>query len=128
MIKIVSDHEQRIHTILENHQQNFDSLLKEMSPILREYYPIEPIKVSKRLLESLFSSWLSKSQESIVHYWTICKLICEYGYPAEHIDHEVSCGGLGRQALKSGTSGDTKADIVIYSHPSKEARNCTDCD
>ena len=119
MIEISSDHERTIHSILENHQKSFDSLLEEMSPLLCKYYPIEPIKISKRLLESLFSSWLSKSKESIVHYWTICKLVREYGYPTEYIDHEVSCGGLGRQALTSGASGGTKADVVIYSHPSR---------
>ena len=117
MIKISSEHKQRIQVILKSCQgDKFDSVLKKMSPILCEYYPIEPIKVSKRLLESLFSSWLSKPKESIVHYWTICKLVAEYSYPAEHIDHEVSCGGLGRQAQMS---GDTKADIVIYSHSSR---------
>ena len=117
MIKISSDHKLKIQSILKNYQEaSFDSVLRKMSPIIRDYYHIEPIKVSKRLLESLFSSWLSKPNESIVHYWTICRLIEEYKYPPDHISHEVSCGGIGRQALKS---SNTRADVVIYSHPSR---------
>lgn len=122
MVKISPDHEQRIRLILRDYQKkNFDSILKEMSPILSEYYLIEPIKISKRLLESLFSSWLSKPKESIVHYWTISKLVSEYGYPTDQIDHEVSCGSLGRAALNQDTSSGAKADVVVYSHPSRRS-------
>ena len=117
MIVISSDHNRRIQKLLKGHQKGtFDSVLRQISPILREYHPMEPVKISKRLLQSLFSGWLSKPKESIVHYWTICRLVSEYRYPVEHISHEVSCGGLGRQAL---TSGDTKADVVVFSHPSR---------
>ena len=122
VIKISFDDEQNIQVILQDYQSaNFDFFYKEMSPILHKYFPIEPIKISKRLLNNLFSSWLSKSKESIVHYWTICKLIEEYGYPTEQIDHEVSCGGLGRQALNQSTLGSAKADIVVYSHSSRRS-------
>ena len=117
MIEISSQHKSEIKSILKNYREgNFDSVLVKMLPILREYHRIDPNRISKRLLDSLFTSWLSQPNEAMVHYWTICQLIEEYRYPADHIDHEVSCGGLGRKALEQ---SDTKADIVIYSHPSR---------
>ncbi len=99
-------------------REKLDSVLKEASPILQSYYPVQPIKLGKRLLDGLFSCWLSKSNEAFIHYWMLCKLAFEYGYPTEQIDVEVSCGGIGRRAT-SQTTEDTKADIVVYSHESR---------
>lgn len=117
MIKISTEHKHEAIEILHQYEASkFDATLRKMTPIFRSYFPIAPTKIGKRLLDSLFSGWLSKPEESIVHYWTICRLIQDYGYPHDHIDHEVSCGGLGRQAL---SPGDTRADIVVYSHASR---------
>lgn len=119
MIRISSEHKQEIHSLLANRSgEEIDKSLKAMTPILQSYYPADPTKIGKRLLNSLLSSWLSKPEESVVHYWTICRLVHEYGYPHEHIDLEVSCGALGRQAISSGS---TRADIVVYLHPNRTA-------
>ena len=117
MIKISSEHKQEVRTILRGWRaDSFKKSLNAMAPILESYVTIDPTKIGKRLLVSLFSGWLSKEEESIIHYWTICRLVGDYGYPVDQIDHEVSCGGLGRQAI---SSGDTKADIVVYTHPNR---------
>ena len=63
MIVISSDHNRRIQKLLKGYQKGtFDSVLRQIAPILREYYPTEPVKISKRLLQSLFSGWLSKAE------------------------------------------------------------------
>lgn len=117
MIKISSEHKEKINKVLLNPAGNrLEELLKTLTPILQWYHPLEPIKIGSRLLESLFAGWLGRPEESIVHYWTICRLIQDYGYPPDHIDHEVRCGGLGSQALEL---GDTRADIVVYSHKNR---------
>ena len=116
MIKISDDHKIQISEILSDYnKKSFEKTLSEMTPILTQYHSIEPKKLGKRLLDSIFRSWLPN--ESIVHYYTICKLIEDYHYPPEQIDHEVSCGGLGREALSGGS---THADIVGYSLPSRQ--------
>ncbi|KAF5055201.1 N-6 DNA Methylase [anaerobic digester metagenome] len=116
MIKISQDHKTQIAGILSDYRnKSFEKILSEMEPILKSYHTIEPKILGKRLLDSLFKSWLQKENEAIVHYYTISKLIEDYHYPTEQLDHEVSCGGLGREAIK----GDAKADIVVYSHPSR---------
>jgi len=109
-------HKSQIYDILKNYnEQNFDKTLSQISPILKNYHSLEPQKLGKRLLNSIFRSWLQKSNEQIVHYYIICQLISFYHYPTEQIDHEVPCGGLGREAL----SGGTHADIVVYSNVSR---------
>jgi type I restriction enzyme M protein len=121
MIVISSAHKIAIQEILKSYsQEKYESVLKQIAPILREYYPIEPSKLGKRILNSLFMAWSNKPNEAIVHYWTACKLMFEYHYPPEHIDLEVSCGGLGRKALDATkVEGDTRADVVVYSHESR---------
>lgn len=116
MIRISEEHKSEIAKILwEYPQKTFDKTLSEMSHILKNYHRLEPQKLGKRLLDSLFRSWLQKENEAIVHYYTLCRLITDYHYPPEQLDHEVSCGGLGREAIR----GSTHADIVVYSHPSR---------
>lgn len=116
MIVISKEHKETISKILKNYsEQDFKKKLDEMTPILESYCSVKPLSISKRLLHSLFSSWMNKTEEAIVHYWTICKLIHEYAFSPEYLDYEVSCGGLGREALLS----DKKADIVVYSHESR---------
>lgn len=117
MIRISAEHKQRIAKILANREgKSTERVTNAMTPILRSYYPADPGKIGKRLLDSLFSAWLGQPEESIVHYWTICRLTHEYGYPHDHIDHEVPCGGIGSHV--SG-SRDTSADIVVYSHKTR---------
>ena len=116
MIILSKDHKEKISRILNNYsEQDFKKTLDEMIPILTNYHSSKPLSVSKRLLHSLFFSWMNKTEEAIVHYWTLCKLVHEYGFSPEYLDYEVSCGGLGREALVS----DKKADIVVYSHESR---------
>ena len=117
MIQIDSEDRNAIQGLLANYKpDDFDKILTCMTPILLKYSVLEPPKIGKRLLDSLFSSWNSKPLEAIVHYWAICKLVSEFNYPPEQIDHEVSCGAIGRAALGS---GDTQADVVVYSHPTR---------
>lgn len=117
MIKISTEHKNEALAILQGYEiGKYNRSLGKMTPILKSYFPIAPAKIGKRLLNSLFSGWLSKPEESIVHYWTICRLIHHYGYPSDQIDHEVPCGGLGHQAILSGV---TRADIVVYSHANR---------
>ncbi len=117
MIKISAEHKETIKSYLLNYKEHdFESILGRISPILQYYHPLKPSKIGKRLLKSLFSSWLAKEQEAIVHYWAICQLICDYGYPNDHIDHEVSCGGIGSRAS---VGSNTRADIVVYSHKNR---------
>lgn len=97
--------------------KKISSVIKRSSPILRKYYDCRPEIVGKRLLNALFKSWLGKTNEAYVHYWTVCRLICEYGYPSEQLDIEVSCGEIGRRAGSRGR--DTQSDIVVYSHESR---------
>ena len=121
MIKISAEHKQEARSILEGWRvENFNATLSAITPILESYCTIQPSELGKRLLVSLFSNWLKQEEESIVHYWTICRLIDNYGFPIDHIDHEVSCGGLGRQA---NATGDTRADLVVYAHPSRTPQN-----
>lgn len=116
MIRISKEHKSKIAGILGDYQnKSFDKTLSEMSPILKTYHQLEPKKLGKRLLDSLFRSWFQKENEAIVHYHTLCHLVTEYHYPPEHLDHEVPCGGLGREAI----GGSTHADVVVYSHPSR---------
>lgn len=116
MIKISGEHKNELRRILRDYKQSkYDTVLPQITPILQFYYNISPQKIGKRLLNSLFSTWIKQENEAIVHYYTFCRLVIDYNYPPEHLDHEVSCGGLGRAAL----NGNTHADIVIYSHQSR---------
>ena len=116
MIRISGEHKSQIAGILGRYQKkSFDKTLSEMSPILKNYHQLEPKELGKRLLDSLFRSWLQKENEAIVHYYTLCRLITDYHYPPGQLDHEVPCGGLGREAIR----GSSHADIVVYSHPSR---------
>lgn len=116
MIRMSKEHKSRIGEILKDYsKKSFDEVLSKMSPILKNYHQLEPKKLGKRLLDSLFRSWLQKENEAIVHYCTLCRLVTDYNYPPEQLDHEVQCGGLGREAIR----GSTHADIVVYSHPSR---------
>ena len=120
MIKLSPDHLKDILSILDGYSESkFVEARKSLAPILETYYPFDSNKVEKRLLHKLFNSWKSKKNEAIVHYWTLCKLIDKYHYQSEQIDLEVACGGMGRKALDGGISGDTHADIVVYSHPTR---------
>lgn len=117
MIQISTEDRNAIQELLTNYQiGDYDRIVTSMTPILLRYSSLDPSRVSKRLLDSLFTSWNSKPLEAIVHYWTICKLVTEYNYPPEQIAHEVSCGAIGRAAMGS---SDTKADVVVYSHPTR---------
>lgn len=119
MISISPAHKDVMREILAKYSGDvFDTVLKEVTPILSNYYVVQPSRLGKRLLDGLFRSWLSKLNEVFVHYWTVCKLIFEYNYLAEQIDLEVSCGGIGRNVLSSEIA-DAKADIVVYSHESR---------
>lgn len=116
MIRISEEHKSQIHEILGDYQRvPFERTLSRMLPILKDYHQLEPKRLGKRLLDSLFRSWLQKENEAIIHYHTLCRLITDYHYPREQLEHEVPCGGLGRKASR----GSTHADIVIYSHPSR---------
>jgi type I restriction enzyme M protein len=121
MIRISDKHKQEIRKILENYSiDKYDSALSKMTPILMNYHPIDPNKLGKRLLNRLFESWLSKENEAIVHYWTLCKIIIEYRYPPEQLDIEVPCGTMGRKAIDSLPDfASSHADIVVYSHESR---------
>ena len=117
MIKISEEHKAFTKETLKDYRETkYEQVIKKLIPILSSYYPIQPQKLTKRLLNSLFKNWNKQEKESIIHYYTLCRLINEYHYPPEQLDHEVNCGGLGRTAL---TGGDTHVDIVIYSHPSR---------
>jgi len=117
VIKITDEHRAEIKEILKGYNPDkFDICFKKIASVLREYYSCDPAKITRRLLESLFSGWLAKPNEAIVHYWTICKLIHEYNYPADHLAHEVSCGNMGSKATGP---GDSKADVVVYSDPTR---------
>ena len=65
MVKITPEHSQMaLHILKGYHRKNHDGVLKKMAPILRSYHTLEPAKLGKRLLKSLFSSWLSKPNEA----------------------------------------------------------------
>jgi len=121
MIKISSEHRQQMSEILRQYSPSqFQSVLKKVSPVLEQYYAGDPARLGKRLLNRLFGSWLGKENEAIVHYWAVCKLAFEYQYPMEHIDIEVSCGGIGRKAIGAEKgAGSSHADIVVYTHESR---------
>ena len=113
MVKLSEEHKREIERILGGYQKTaYDTTLAEMSKILKNYYPLENSKkMGKRLLHKLFSSWMSKKNEAIVHYWMLCKLLCEYQYSSEQLDLEVNCGGIGSHPQQS-----SSADIVVYPH------------
>src|ERR1044072_2519201 len=121
MIKISEAHKNEIRTILVGYSSTkFETTSKKMFPILKHYHTIDPNKIGKRLLDTLYKTWLSKENESIVHYWTLCQLVSEYQYPVEHLELEVACGSMGRKALlPSSLEGANHADIVVYSHESR---------
>ena len=101
MIRISEKDKAQIGKILSDYKnKSFEKTLLDMSPILKNYHQLEPKRLGKRLLESLFSSWLQKENEAIVHYYTLCHLVDHYHYPAEQLDHEVPCGALGRESIK----------------------------
>lgn len=117
MIKISEEHRLQIRTILKDYSETkYEGIITKITPILNSYHPIQPQKLTKRLLNSLFRVWNKQEKESIVHYYTLCRLVNDYHYPPEQLDHEVNCGGLGRNAI---TGGDTHVDIVVFSHPSR---------
>lgn len=117
MIQISSEDRNAIQMLLADYQPgDYDRVVGNMASMLAGYHHLDPLRISKRLLDSLFTSWNQKPLEAIVHYWVICKLVTDYNYPPEQIAHEVSCGAIGRAALGS---GDTKADVVVYSHTSR---------
>lgn len=119
MIVVSETHKAKMKEILtEYNNAKFDAVLRRATPILRNYYNVQPNKLGKRLLDSLLKSWLTKTNEAFVQYWTVCKLVFEYNYPTEQIDLEVSCGEIGRRSLVAKT-GDAKCDIVVYSHESR---------
>jgi len=120
MIKISDAHKDYIVQVLQNYKETeFEKTIKKITQILEEYYQADPNKIGKRLLNKLFSTWLSKPKEAIVHYWAVCKLIFEYQYPTEQIDLEVACGNIGRKALGSENIGETHADVVVYTHETR---------
>jgi len=120
MIKISDSHQEYIGKVLKDHtEDDFEKNMKSLTAVLKEYHQGDPSKIGKRLLNKLFSNWISKPKEAIVLYWTICKLIFEYQYPTEQIDLEVPCGNIGRKALESMIIGETHADIVVYTHESR---------
>jgi len=113
--KISKIHKELIVKTIESYTEaDFENTLKRLTPVLRDYHQGDPSKIGKRLLNRLFSTWLNKPQEAIIHYWTVCKLIFEYQYPSEQIDIEVPCGNIGRKALDPVNFGETHADIVVY--------------
>lgn len=119
MIIISKDHKELIESLLTQ-KISIDTKIDKIKPVLKTYYKADFTKIGKRLLAKLVGSWRGKSNEAIIHYWTVCKLIFEYGYPANHIDLEVACGNLGRKALDANT-GSTLADIVVYAHDTRRA-------
>jgi type I restriction-modification system DNA methylase subunit len=121
MIKISEAHRNEINEILRGYNfSNYESVIKQLTPILKHYHPLDPAKVGKRLLSRLFGAWLNKDKEAIVHYWTLCQLVHEYQYPSEHLDVEVPCGAIGRKALAPGAKdGVAHADVVVYGHESR---------
>lgn len=120
MIKISDAHQEYIGKVLQDYTAaDFEKTLKSLVSVLREYHQGDHNKIGKRLLNKLFSTWLSKPKEAIVHYWTVCKLIFEYQYPTEQLDIEVPCGNIGRKALEPAISSETHADIVVYTHESR---------
>jgi len=120
MIKISDVHQELVAKALRNYRAvAFEKTLKSLTKMLVDYYQGDPNKIGKRLLNKLFSTWLSKPREAIVHYWTICKLVFEYQYPPDQIDLEVACGNIGRRALEPENAGETHADIVVYTHESR---------
>jgi type I restriction-modification system DNA methylase subunit len=116
MIVISEEHKTMIKEIQTPHNYNSKGF-KDFITILSNYYPQEPTILGKRLLLKLIQGWANKPNEAIVHYWTLCRLINEYKFPAEQIDLEVPCGGIGRRALSA--ESQTSADIVVYSHHSR---------
>ena len=115
MVKISTKHKGEIKKLLREYKESaYDTIAAEMSKILKNYYPENPKKIGKRLLNKLFSSWMKKENEAIVHYWILCKLLFEYQYPSEQLDLEVPCGGIGHKA--SNQQRDSYADIVVYTH------------
>ena len=119
MIVISDMHKVIMKSILsEYNKDKFEVVLKDATQILLNYHDVQPIKLGKRLLHSLFSSWLNKPNEAFVQYWTLCQLISRCNYPVEQIDLEVSCGEIGRRAISSEIGG-TRCDIVVYSHESR---------
>jgi type I restriction enzyme M protein len=122
MIKISDVHKEYVAKAVQNYTEaDFEKTLKSLTKVLVDYYQGDPNKIGKRLLNKLFSTWLSKPKEAIVHYWTICKLIFEYQYPTEQIDLEVACGNIGRKTLEPKNGGETHADIVVYTHESRRS-------
>lgn len=120
MIKLSEKHKKEISLILNKYkEQDFEKVMSSMKKILESYYPNDPKKIGKRLLNKLFSSWFSKENEAIVHYWILCKLIFEYQYLPEYIDLEVPCGGMGRKALEDKKLKDTFVDVLVYTHESR---------
>ncbi|MBE3128983.1 MAG: N-6 DNA methylase, partial [Actinobacteria bacterium] len=120
MIILSKAHKEEVSKILLNYNDSdYEKVLLLMEPILKEYYPLNPKTISKRLLHGLFKAWLNKGNEVIVHYWVICKLINEYQYPSEYIELEVACGNIGRANIKEIISRDTSCDIVVYTHSSR---------
>ena len=115
MVKISTKHKGEIKKLLREYKESaYDTIAAEMSKILKNYYPENPKKIGKRLLNKLFSSWMKKENEAIVHYWILCKLLFEYQYPSEQLDLEVPCGGIGHKA--SNQQRDSYADLVVYTH------------
>jgi type I restriction enzyme M protein len=120
MIKISQKHKEYLEKVFQSYNESdIEKTVKAVSDILSEYYPFDMSRLGKRLLNRLFSTWANKPNESIVHYWTICKLIFEYQYPSEQLDIEVPCGNIGRKALQIKTAGETHADVVVYAHESR---------
>ncbi|MBF0344081.1 MAG: N-6 DNA methylase [Nitrospirae bacterium] len=120
MIKISSDHKEYLYNLLEEYTEaDYEKTIKNSVDIFKEYYQCDPNRIGKRLLNKLFKTWKNKTNEAIVHYWTICKLIFEYQYPIEQIDLEVPCGNIGRKVLDKDSYGVAHADIVVYTHESR---------
>ncbi len=113
MVKISEKHKSEIKKLLEEYDESaYDTKVVEMGKILKNYHPLSPTKIGKRLLNKLFSSWMQKENEAIVHYWVLCELLVAYQYPSEQMDLEVPCGGIGSKASQR----PTYADIVVYTH------------
>jgi len=121
MIRISAIHKAEIREQLNSYRESqYDTVLKVLAPILQNYHTLEPQRLGKRLLNRLFGGWLNKEEEAIVVYWMCCKLVADYGYPAEYLDVEVDCGGIGRKALGK-SDGAARADIVAYSNEARRA-------
>ena len=121
MIKISATHRAEIRNLLTAYSDSkYESVFRAIAPILQTYHTLEPQRLGKRLLSRLFGSWSNKEEEAVVVYWMCCKLIADYGYPAEYLDIEVDCGDIGRKALEKKDSTH-RADIVAYSNEARRA-------